>query len=214
MFEVGVILLAAGNSTRMGSAKQLMNFNGKPLLRHAAEVACGCKCAPVIVVLGVREHDLRAVLRDLPLEIVVNQSWPEGIGTSIKAGLNAVGNRPLRGVILALADQPFITAEFLYGLAQQHARTHKAIVASRYSETIGVPAFFSSQLFPQLRTLKPHEGCKSILLDRRRDVLLMDCPEAAIDIDSPADYLKATRGQFSLSGGSECDPPKRRQTAV
>jgi molybdenum cofactor cytidylyltransferase len=193
MFEVGIILLAAGNSTRMGSAKQLMNFNGKPLLRHAAEVACGSHCAPVLVVLGAREHDTRAVLRGLPLEIVVNESWSEGIGTSIKTGIHALEKRAVCGVILALADQPFIPAEFLQGLAEQHARTQKRIVASRYSGTVGVPAFLSRQLFPKLQALEPHQGCKNILLSCSHEALLIDCPEAAIDIDTPADYVKAAR---------------------
>jgi len=193
MFNVGIILLAAGNSTRMGSAKQLMNFKDKPLLRHAAEVACHSNCAPVIVVLGAREHAVREVLRDLPLEIAVNDSWSEGIGTSIKVGLHALGSRAVCGVIFALADQPFITAEFLKGLAEQHARTKKLIVASRYSGTIGVPAFVSRQLFPKLLALEPHQGCKGILLDGSQEALLIDCPEAAIDIDSPADYGKAIR---------------------
>jgi molybdenum cofactor cytidylyltransferase len=192
MFNVGIILLAAGNSTRMGSAKQLLNFNGKPLVRLAAETACLCNCAPVIAVLGAREREIRVVLQDLPLEIVVNESWFEGMGTSIKTGLHALGSRAVCGVILALADQPFITAEFLHGLAEQHARTEKPIVASRYSGTIGVPAFLSRELFPKLHALEPHQGCKSILLDCSHEAVLMDCPEAAIDIDSPADYVKAT----------------------
>lgn len=193
MLNAGIILLAAGSSTRMGSAKQLMNFNGKPLLRHAGEVVCRSNCAPVIVVLGAREHDLRPALQGLPLEIVVNDSWSEGIGTSIRTGLRALENRPVCGVILALADQPFITAEFLHGLAQQHTRTRKLIVASRYSGTVGVPAFLSRQLFPRLQALKPHEGCKNLLLGCSHEAVLIDCPEAAIDIDSPEDYAKATR---------------------
>jgi molybdenum cofactor cytidylyltransferase len=193
MLEAGLILLAAGSSTRMGSAKQLMNFNGKPLLRHAAELACRSNCAPVIVVLGAREHEMRPALRDLSLEIVVNDSWSEGIGTSIKTALRALENRPVSGVILALADQPFITPEFLHNLAEKHVRTQKLIVASRYSGTVGVPAFFSRQLFPRLQALEPHQGCKSILLDCSQEAFLMDCPEAVLDIDSPEDYLNATR---------------------
>jgi molybdenum cofactor cytidylyltransferase len=213
MFDVGIILLAAGNSTRMGSVKQLMNFNGKPLLRHAAEVACRSNCAPVIVVLGARERDVRAVLRDLPLETVVNHSWSEGIGTSIKTGLHALGSRVVYGVILALADQPFVTAEFLHALAEQHGRTQKLIVASRYSGTVGVPAFLSRQLFPKLQALEPHQGCKNILLDCSHEALLVDCPEAAIDIDSPADYVKATTlalARFRQIAGSTSGLPVTR----
>lgn len=176
----------------MGSAKQLMNFNGKPLLRHAAEAACSCDCDPVIVVLGAREHDVRPVLEGLQLEVTINESWSQGIGTSIKAGLHALGHRVVCGVIVALADQPFITAGFFRRLAEQQARTQKPIVASRYLETVGAPAFFSRELFPRLLALEPHQGCKTIVFDSFQEALLIDCPEAAIDIDTPTDHASAT----------------------
>lgn len=192
MFNIGIILLAAGNSSRMGSPKQLMIFNGKPLLRHAAEAACSSNCDPVIVVLGAREHDIRPVLQDLPLEVTINQSWSQGIGTSIKAGLRALGDRPVCGAIIALADQPFITTAVFRRLLEEQARTRKPIVASRYSETAGAPAFFSRELFPELLALEPYQGCKAIVLDWFEETLLIDCPEAAVDIDTPIDHVRAT----------------------
>jgi molybdenum cofactor cytidylyltransferase len=192
MLSVGIILLAAGASTRMGRAKQLLDFKGKPLLRHAAEAACSSCCAPVIVVLGAHEQVIRPVLQDLPLEMTINESWSQGMGTSIKNGLYALGNRAVCGVIVALADQPFVTAATLRRLAELQSQTENPSIASRYSGTVGPPAFFSRQLFPELFALAPHEGCKSILLNRPKEVLLIDCPEAQLDIDSPADYLVAT----------------------
>lgn len=198
MFNVGIILLAAGNSSRMGSTKQLMNFNGKPLLQHAAEVACRCDCAPVIVVLGSRQQDMRPALKELPLEVAINESWLDGIGTSIKAGLHALGNRDVSGVTVALADQPFIGPRALRRLAELHGRTQKRIVASRYSETVGPPAFFSRELFPHLLALEPHQGCKAILLASQKDALLIDCPEGAIDIDTPMDYARLGAGGLSM----------------
>ena len=190
MSKTAIILLAAGRSERMGSPKQLLTFCGQPLLRHVTAVACCSGWDPVIVVLGAREGEMRTVLSGLPVEITVNQRWSEGMGTSIQAGLQALGDREVDGAILALADQPFVTAEFLSRLGQAHALTGKRIVASRYSGTVGVPAFFARDAFQELNRLKPDQGCKGVLLAHAREALFIDCPEAAIDIDTPEDYAE------------------------
>jgi molybdenum cofactor cytidylyltransferase len=187
-----VILLAAGNSTRMGSAKQLLDFRGKPLLRHAAESAQASGSDVVIVVLGAHERECRVALASLDVEITVNARWPEGMGTSIQAGLRAIENRKVGGAVLALADQPFVTPGFLGGLVAGHADSGKRIVAAQYSGTVGVPAFFAREAFPLLMALKPDQGCKGVIVGNPADALLVDCPEAAMDIDSPEDYARAT----------------------
>jgi molybdenum cofactor cytidylyltransferase len=186
------ILLAAGNSTRMGSAKQLLDFRGQPLLRHAAKSALSAGCHPVIVVLGAREPEIRSALANLPVEIVVNERWPEGMGTSIQAGLRALENRDVTGAILTLVDQPFVTSGFLTGLVASHRESGRPIVAAQYSGTAGVPVFFAREAFPLLMALKPDQGCKGVILGHPADALLVDCPEAAMDIDTPEDYARAT----------------------
>jgi molybdenum cofactor cytidylyltransferase len=186
-----LILLAAGGSARMGSAKQLLDFGGKPLLRHAVESALASGCDPVIVVLGANEHEIRPALAGLEVETVVNDRWAEGMGTSIQTGLLALENRDIAGAILALSDQPFVTPDFLRGLVERHHRTGKAIVAAQYSGTAGVPVFFEREAFPLLMALKPDQGCKGVILGHAGDALLVDCPEAAMDIDTPEDYARA-----------------------
>jgi molybdenum cofactor cytidylyltransferase len=184
-----IVLLAAGNSSRMGSPKQLLDFHGKPLLRHAAEtaMATGCK---VIVVLGARAETVRPALLGLDLEVVLNERWSAGMGTSIQTGLTAAVNRGMKGVVLALADQPFVTAEHLRRLIERHQQTEHSIVAARYSNTVGVPAFFSHQAFSLLFSLGPDQGCKRIILEASLETLLIDLPEAAIDVDVTEDYLR------------------------
>lgn len=176
----------------MGSAKQLLEFRGKPLVRHAAESAQSSGCDPVIVVLGAHERECRLALAGLAVEIVVNARWPEGMGTSIQAGLRAIENRHVGGAILALADQPFVTPEFLNGLIARHRESGRRIVAAQYSGTAGVPVFFSREAFPLLMALKPDRGCKGVILGHPADAVLVDCPEAAMDIDTPEDYARAT----------------------
>jgi molybdenum cofactor cytidylyltransferase len=186
-----LILLAAGNSARMGSAKQLLDFAGKPMLRHVAESAQASGCDPVIVVLGANEAEIRPALAGLDVEIVVNESWAEGMGTSIQTGLRALENRDVGGAILALSDQPFVTADFLRGLVERYRESGRPIVAAQYSGTAGVPVFFAREAFPLLMALKPDQGCKGVILGHPGGALLVDCPDAARDIDTPEDYAIA-----------------------
>ena len=123
--QIGIILLAAGSSSRMGVPKQLLDFHGIPLLRHVAEVARAAACGPVVVVLGSREQEMRSVLSDLDVEIEVNERWAEGMGTSIQTGVKKLADRQIDGVILALADQPFVTPELLRRLVIRHDETGK-----------------------------------------------------------------------------------------
>jgi molybdenum cofactor cytidylyltransferase len=192
-----LILLAAGNSTRMGSAKQLLDFGGKPMLKHAIETAQSSGCNPVIVVLGANEAEIRPALARLDVEIVVNERWAEGMGTSIQAGLRALENRDIGGAILALSDQPFVTSDFLCGLVDKHRESGRQIVAAQYSGTAGVPVFFAREAFPLLMALKPNQGCKGVILGHPADALLVDCPEAAMDVDTPEDYDRAMAKQAS-----------------
>ncbi|MFN7939642.1 MAG: nucleotidyltransferase family protein [Bryobacteraceae bacterium] len=188
MSDIAVILLAAGNSTRMGCAKQLLHFRGKPLLRHAAETAIASGSRPVVVVLGAKAAELRPVLDGLPVRIAVNPDWNQGMGTSILTGLRALEFCSTEGAIITLADQPFVTSNTLDNLTRKHRESGKAIVAASYAGTVGVPVLFSRRAFPWLLKLRPQEGCKGVILNHPEHQILMDCPEAAIDIDTPGEY--------------------------
>jgi molybdenum cofactor cytidylyltransferase len=183
-----LILLAAGASSRMGAPKQLLDFHGKPMLRHVTEVALAAGCSPVIVVLGAREEAIRPALLGLDVEIALNPRWTEGMGTSIQAGLCALGDREVAGTILALADQPFVPSSFLRSLLEKHRESGRGIVAAQYADTVGVPAFFARAAFPLLRALPPEQGCKVVILESLAETFLVDCPDAARDIDTPDDY--------------------------
>jgi molybdenum cofactor cytidylyltransferase len=199
--ETAIVILAAGESRRMGSPKQLLDFKGVPLLRHSVITALDADCGPVIVVLGSRANELRTAVADLPVEAVVNRRWSEGMGTSIQTGLQAIEHRPgVTGAILALADQPYISSRFFQLLASQHARSGKNIVASSYAGTVGVPAYFSRTAYPLLMALDAGQGCKGVILGNAEDRLLIDCPEAEIDVDTLEDYSAALNRNGSISG--------------
>ena len=180
----GIIVLAAGGSERFGSPKQLAEFRGKPLLRHAAETAVGAELGPVNIVLGAAEEACRQVLEGMKVQIVHNPDWREGMAGSISAGMRPWAGKPLDGVIIVLADQPGVTAGHLRAL--EAASASKAIVASRYHSQLGVPAWFSPDKFGDLTRLEGGKGAKG-LMTREPDMGWIEIPAAAFDIDTPAD---------------------------
>ena len=187
MSAIGVVLLAAGGSGRMGTPKQLLQFNGKPLVRHCTEVALAA-FQPVIAVVGASAAEVEAALVGLPVQVVHNVRWEHGVGTSIQAGVRRATELDLEGVVLLPADQPLVTAEHLRGLRDKQRTSGKPIVASRYAGTVGVPVLFSRQYFPHLLRLEAAKGCKGVIMSNRQHTLLVDCQAAEFDIDTPDDY--------------------------
>ncbi len=194
---IGMILAAAGASRRLGQPKQLLNWQGRTLLEHAVEVALAAQLGPVTVVLGSEAEACRAVLSHLPVRLVVNPNWQQGLGSSLALGCRIQLNvwpdslpehspEHLSGLMILLCDQPEIDPADLRQLAAVQQQTAAPIVASRYAQTFGPPALFAPQWFQALTELKGEKGAKSIFA-QEPDMAWVDCPHAARDIDTPAD---------------------------
>jgi len=186
----GLILLAAGGSSRLGRPKQLLLYQGRTLLRRAAETALASQCRPAVVVLGAQADRLRAALAGLEVLIADNPDWEQGMGSSVRAGLGALeASAPdTAGVVLMLCDQPLITAASLDSLIQSHVDTGAPLVASEYGGTRGVPAFFSRALFPDLRALKGEQGAKAVLAAHAHEAATLPLPVGVWDVDTDMDY--------------------------
>lgn len=187
---VGLIILAAGASTRMGTPKQLLAYRGCTLIRHMAEVAIASSCQPIAVVLGAKAERIKPEISQLPIQIVENQQWAEGMSTSIRVGLEALlaMNPNLDAVAIALCDQPFVSSPTLERIVEAYHLTGKPIIASEYSGTLGVPALFNRTLFSELMALKSTEGAKKLIKKHIHEVFSVPFPEGVIDIDTPKDY--------------------------
>jgi molybdenum cofactor cytidylyltransferase len=197
--KIGLIILAAGSSTRMnGKPKQSLVFQGKTLLRRAAETALQADFETVVVVLGANAESLHQEIVHLPLRITVNKDWQAGMSTSIKTGINVLCEKNLDAVIIMLCDQPLITTKILQKLGQIFIQSGKLIVACQYEETIGVPALFSSRLFPELMNLQHFEGAKEVIKKYLENTALLATPEAGLDIDTTEDYEKLKHSNFNL----------------
>lgn len=187
--KIGAILLAAGGSSRLGRPKQLVEFEGKTLIRRAAEMLAASKCSPVVVVLGAEIERSSEQLNGLDISICVNENWSDGISSSIKAGLDAVLRREpaVDAVVIALCDQPFVTAEDIDLLLATFRMTGSPIVAASYSDTIGVPALFAREVFNDLFALKGDQGARKLIQQQSEKVSTVDIQRAATDIDRPDD---------------------------
>jgi molybdenum cofactor cytidylyltransferase len=186
--HVHVAVLAAGASTRFGSAKQLIRVNGRPLMLSAVSRAVELAGHSVTVVLGAHAAELAPLLRHSPASVAVNRDWAEGIASSIREG---VSHAPMTadGVLIMLADQAAVTTEDLRRLAGLWRRDTSSIAAAQYAGAVGVPAIFPRWSFRELTELRGDRGAQ-VLLQRHVDRLArLAMPSAELDIDRPEDLL-------------------------
>jgi molybdenum cofactor cytidylyltransferase len=187
---IACILLVAGGSKRLGRPKQLLLYQGKTLVRRAAETICSTNYSPAVVVLGSRAAEVEAEIADLPIRPVLNDSWEQGLSSSITSGLNyLIQMEPkLSAVLVTLCDQPLISADDLNTFGEKFFASSANVVAAEYGYTVGVPALFSAGLFNDLLTLKGDKGARSLIHEDQSTLLTIPLPAAAIDIDTQADF--------------------------
>ena len=193
--QIGLVLLAAGESRRLGKPKQLLKFNKKTLLRHSAETALASRYSPVCVVLGAKADEIKAEIADLPLEIVINENWQSGMSSSLKTGLKKLLEIApnLSAIVVQLCDQPLINSMMLNRLAETYQKTHAPVVASEYAGTIGVPALFDCSIFDEILNLSADKGAQQIIKKYLAKVEKISIPEAEVDVDTKEDYEKIQR---------------------
>lgn len=188
--KIGIILLAAGSSSRMGQSKQLLEIGGEQLLLKSTQVALQSIAEKVIVVLGANESAHRKVIEQLPCEIIVNEDWQLGMGSSLKKGLAELLliAPKLEAVLVMVCDQPLLTSEHLNQIIKKFKLAKSQIVASYYSGSAGVPALFDKSLFEKLLNAEDQAGAKKIILQHKEVVQTIDFAQGAIDLDTPEDY--------------------------
>ena len=195
MNSCGLVLLAAGASTRLGQPKQLLPWQEKSLLQLMTETALQSVNGLVVVVLGANAGDLQPVVDAKKVNIVYNAGWQEGIASSIRSGLTALLQvAPLtENVIFMVCDQPYVTPSLIKELINVKKQTGKKIVASKYADTTGIPVIFDKSIFPSLLKLEGNTGAKKIIQQFNGEVETIDFPLGHIDIDTKEDYDNFTK---------------------
>jgi len=199
--ELTCVILAAGRSRRMGQPKLLLRLGGESLLRRAAKTALGV-CPQVVVVVGAEADRMREELTGLPVTVVENPDYAQGISTSLRRGIQAASGAD--AVLVLLADQVAVTPDHLRTLVDVWQRTSARVVASTYGGTVGPPVIFHRSIFPDLVRLMGDVGAKPVIERYRAEAVWVPLPEATLDVDTPEDWIQAQRllsGRAPAPGG-------------
>ncbi len=191
--RVAGIVLAAGGSTRLGQPKQLLPWQGEPIVRHVAKTGLAAGLQPVIVVTGAAASAVEEALVDLPIQIVRNPDWEAGQSTSVKVGLQRVPAES-GAVVFLLADQPRVSKELLSSLVELHATTFAPLVAPEVQGQRGNPVLFDRQTFPALFALEGDVGGRPLFSRFKAARLPWHDSSILLDIDSPEDYQQLLEG--------------------
>ena len=186
---IGIVILAAGGSTRFGSPKQLFVYQGESLIRRAARTALDVSAGPVLISLGAEYESIKREIADLNVTTVLNPDWQKGISSSLTSALNYLIETydEIEAVLFMLCDQPRIDAVKLAELINSYQATAAPIVASEYNGTLGVPALFDQSVFDELFQLAGDRGARSLIEKHVGRAMKVPMPEAGLDIDSLGD---------------------------
>ncbi|MFA0965034.1 NTP transferase domain-containing protein [Roseivirga sp. BDSF3-8] len=190
--QTGVVVLAAGASTRLGSPKQLVSFKGKPLLQHTLDIGSSINFGRKVLVLGAHAGEISHAMDMNGYEVVMNSRWQEGMGSSLRRGVEVMGDSPaIHHLLVLLSDQPQVSVELLRSLLKEHAANDEDITASGYRGKTGVPAIFSRAHFPELKRLTGDQGAKQLM--SRYPVVRVAFPEGHVDVDTREDVDRLRR---------------------
>lgn len=192
MEKTGIIILAAGNSSRLGQPKQLLPFKNTTLLKNTIAEAALVPNSNIILVTGANHELIEKELQNSKINITFNPNWESGMSSSIVAGLNELQllYPDIKNTILTVCDQPFVTSSIFENLIDQYNKTSIGIIASSYAETLGTPVLFDEKYFNQLLELKGQEGAKKIISNYLDDTVSVPFEKGNIDIDTEEDYNK------------------------
>lgn len=197
--ELGIIVLAAGASRRMGTQKLLLPLGGEPVLARVVGAAEATSAARVVVVLGHAAAQVRAALPAGRWEAVENAEHTSGLASSLRVGLTAleqhtpgVGSVELTGAVVLLGDQPLVTASMIEQVLARARALPQRIVAASYSGEPRHPVHFPRSCFGALCAIRGDEGGRSLLMSHGDQVELvaLEPRAAALDVDTPEDYAR------------------------
>lgn len=186
--KTGIIILAAGDSSRLGYPKQIARYKDKTLLQYAIDAANGSKAYKKVLVLGAFKDEIKKTFPGASIPNIPNPNWEKGMASTLIKGLEYLQKiNPVDQVIIMLCDQPFVDSKLLNKLIATQKKTGKGIVACEYAKTFGVPILFGKAYFEELMKLTGDEGAKKIAQLHSDDMELVSFPKGKTDVDTEAD---------------------------
>ena len=185
-----VLIIAAGESKRLGTPKQLLLVEEDTLLNRLIKTVQRAVNFPIYLVLGANAEKIQAQLPHTEINVVENKDWQEGMGSSIRLGVQAIleSAKKFDGVLILVCDQPYLTETAIQDLVTLQASKKTAITASFYANIAGTPALFHASIFPDLLALKGDQGARKIIQERDQELAKLQFEKGMLDIDTQDDY--------------------------
>jgi molybdenum cofactor cytidylyltransferase len=183
---IASLILAGGESKRMGLPKLVLVYKDKSLLAHAVAKAKALSSEPIVIV-GAYAETYQPEAEQAGAKVVLNPDWSEGLASSLRVGIASL-SKDVEAVLVILPDQPFVPVKHLQSLVKTWQDTNAQLVFSRYQGILGAPCIISRSLFEEVQTLRGDKGARAVVRDgvTVAEVGLEDFQ----DIDTPADAKK------------------------
>ncbi len=191
---ISAILLAAGESRRMGEFKQLLTYAGRTFVESCVDSLLASRVDEVVVVTGHRDADVRKAVGARPVRFAYNKDYREGMSASVKCGVAALAPAA-RAVLVSLVDQPQIDSAIINRVIAEYERQSPLIVIPTYAGRNGHPVLIDLRLRDELLSFDPTQGLRQVIHSHRADTLHTEVATEAVltDFDYPEDYQRLVK---------------------
>jgi molybdenum cofactor cytidylyltransferase len=188
---ISAIVLAAGQSKRMGTAKMLLPFGKKTIIESVIDNVRQSKVKEVLVVLGADREKLERQISHLPVKIVFNPKYSTGMLSSVHHGFDQLKPKA-KAAVVVLGDQPSLSPSTIDHMIDAFKRTQKGIVLPVYRSRRGHPILIDMKYKEEIQRLNPHVGLRELIHRNSDDIFQLEVGSDSIlqDIDTPQDYEK------------------------
>lgn len=186
---IGAMILAAGESKRMGEPKLLLPFGKKTIIETVVDTVVQSEADVVLVVLGSDAKKIEEKIKDQPLRTTVNPHFQKGMLSSVQWGFKELSDR-VQGVLVCLGDQPSISTLVIDSVVRAYRKTGKGIVVPSYNKNRGHPVLIDIKYLEEIQNLSRDVGLRGVVYNHPEDTyeVEVDSPAVLRDIDNPADY--------------------------
>ncbi|MFZ1749143.1 MAG: nucleotidyltransferase family protein [Saprospiraceae bacterium] len=188
-YKIAIVILAAGESSRLGRPKQLLNIDGELLLQKTIDTVSASSADAKILVLGAYAADIIPQMDTKDIHTKINPHWQNGLSSSIKFGLRSTLDLApdIEAILFTLSDQPYLNTALLDLIIQTHITSKTPIVHCRYELSSGPPTLFHKDMFTYLKDIDSSTGAKSVISRFSQKVAYVSFPKGSIDIDTLKD---------------------------
>jgi molybdenum cofactor cytidylyltransferase len=196
---LAAVILAAGESRRMGAPKALVPYRGTTFVEHLLEITRHTRIGVTRIVVGAHADAIREKLSSQAAAIVVNEDWAKGQLSSIQAAVRSLPDEGSCGMILCPVDHPMVSAELVARLIAEFDSSGKAIVIPTYRRRRGHPLIFRARLYPELLAASPEVGARQVVWAHADEISEISTEEEGVilNINDSATLERALRGPGS-----------------